>query len=76
MFLAVQIETEQAVNSAEDILAVDGVDARWVGPSDLAKSMGVDTSTPQGAQARDAAILSVMEACRKTGKIPGSLRGQ
>ena len=71
VLLAVQIETEQAVNCAEEILAVDGVDACWVGPSDLAKSMGVDPSTPEGAEARDAAILSVLEACRKTGKIPG-----
>ena len=60
-----------AKSLAEEILAVDGVDACWVGPSDLAKSMGVDPSTPEGAEARDAAILSVLEACRKTGKIPG-----
>lgn len=39
--LAVQIESEEAVANAEEILAVDGVDAVFVGPSDLAASMGL-----------------------------------
>ncbi|GHG44772.1 2,4-dihydroxyhept-2-ene-1,7-dioic acid aldolase [Sinomonas cellulolyticus] len=38
--LAVQIETAEAVSNVEDILAVDGVDAIFIGPSDLAASMG------------------------------------
>ena len=71
LLLAVQIESIEAVEQAEEIMAVDGVDACWIGPGDLAASMGVDLSTPEGAQAHDAAIRSVLEACRKTGKIPG-----
>jgi 4-hydroxy-2-oxoheptanedioate aldolase len=71
VFLAVQIESAQAVELAEDILAVPGVDGCWVGPADLAASMGVDPETPEGRQARDAAILRVADACRSTGKIPG-----
>ncbi|MEZ2391471.1 aldolase/citrate lyase family protein [bacterium RCC_150] len=39
--LTVQIETEQSVGAVEEILAVDGVDAIFVGPSDLAASMGL-----------------------------------
>ncbi|WP_433874229.1 HpcH/HpaI aldolase family protein [Sinomonas atrocyanea] len=38
--LAVQIETAEAVANVEEILAVDGVDAIFIGPSDLAASMG------------------------------------
>ena len=38
--LAVQIETAEAVENVNDILAVDGVDAIFIGPSDLAASMG------------------------------------
>lgn len=38
--LTVQIETTEAVANVEEILAVDGVDAIFVGPSDLAASMG------------------------------------
>jgi 4-hydroxy-2-oxoheptanedioate aldolase len=71
VFLAVQIETAQAVARAEEILAVDGVDACWIGPVDLASSMGVDPGTPDGKAQHDRAILSVLDACRRTGKIPG-----
>src|SRR5207302_9342148 len=67
VFLAVQIESAQAVDCAEEIMAVDGVDGCWIGPADLARSMGVDQNTP----AHEAAIMRVLDACRKTGKIPG-----
>lgn len=39
--LTVQIESAAAVAEAERILAVDGVDAVFIGPSDLAASMGL-----------------------------------
>ena len=39
--LTVQIETAEGVNNAEEILSTDGVDAVFVGPSDLAASMGL-----------------------------------
>ncbi|MGW9020620.1 HpcH/HpaI aldolase family protein [Leucobacter chromiiresistens] len=39
--LTVQIESAAAVADAERILAVDGVDAVFIGPSDLAASMGL-----------------------------------
>jgi 4-hydroxy-2-oxoheptanedioate aldolase len=67
VFLAVQIETDQAVGSAEEIMAVEGVDGCWVGPNDLALSMGTEIGTPEHTEA----IESVIEACRKTGKFPG-----
>ena len=67
VFLAVQIETAQAAEYAEEILAVAGVDGCWIGPADLARSLGV----AMGAPAHQAAILRVLEACRHTGKIPG-----
>ena len=71
VFLAVQIETVQAVENAEAILAVEGVDGCWIGPSDLGKSMGVDRDTDAGFRAHRAMIARVAEACRKTGKIAG-----
>lgn len=40
----VMIETVQAVNSIDDILAVPGIDAVFVGPNDLALSAGVEPS--------------------------------
>ena len=69
--MAVQIESKTAVDHAEEILAVDGVDGCWIGPIDLANSMGVDLSTPEGSKVHEAAILKVLDACQKTGKIPG-----
>ncbi|MBT2485158.1 MULTISPECIES: HpcH/HpaI aldolase/citrate lyase family protein [unclassified Microbacterium] len=39
--LTVQIETVAGVDAAADIAAVDGVDAVFVGPSDLSASMGL-----------------------------------
>jgi 4-hydroxy-2-oxoheptanedioate aldolase len=71
IFLAVQIESVQAVEQAEEILAVEGVDGCWIGPTDLAKSMGIDLNTPAGRSAHEAAILQVLAACRKTHKLPG-----
>jgi 4-hydroxy-2-oxoheptanedioate aldolase len=76
VFLAVQIESERAANHAEDILAVEGVDGCWIGPADLANSMGVDPDTTAGSEAREAVILSVLEACHRTGKIPGIAGGE
>ena len=67
IFLAVQIESAPAVERAEDIMAVEGVDACWIGPHDLSASMG----TAPGTDEHTAAIRSVIAACRKTGKIPG-----
>jgi 4-hydroxy-2-oxoheptanedioate aldolase len=67
VLLAVQIETAQAAEHAEEIMAVQGVDGCWIGPMDLARSMGVGVGTP----AHQEAVLHVLNACRKTGKFPG-----
>lgn len=75
VFLAVQIESNLAVEHAEEIMAVDGIDGCWIGPADLAKSMGVDLSTKEGKKAHEAAILKVLDVCRKTKKIPGIWAG-
>lgn len=37
----VQIESEEAVRNVEEIAAVEGVDALFVGPSDLSHSLGI-----------------------------------
>ena len=75
VFLAVQIESVQAKDHAEEIMAVDGVDGCWIGPNDLAMSMGIDRNTPEGQAAHTEAIESIIEACKKTNKIPGISTG-
>jgi 4-hydroxy-2-oxoheptanedioate aldolase len=70
-FLAVQIESPEAVRNAEEILAVDGVDACWVGPFDLAISMGLTPGKQSDSHEHAMALEHVLAACRNTGKVPG-----
>ncbi len=67
--LTVQIETEAGVAAAAEIAAVDGVDAVFVGPSDLSASMGL-----LGRQTHPdvvAAIETVFAAVKGAGKPVG-----
>ncbi len=65
--IIVQLETREGLERAAEIFAVDGVDGCMIGPSDLGLSMGV----PFGSDEHEAAILHILEACRRAGKIPG-----
>lgn len=67
VFLAVQIETAEGLENVEAIMAVEGVDGCWLGPADLALSLGV----AQGSEPHSAAIRRIYRACRQAGKIPG-----
>ncbi len=70
VFLAVQIETIEAVEHAEETMGVQGVDGCWIGPHDLGRSMGVDRTTAEGSEAHTAAIRRAIAACHKTNKVP------
>ncbi|MDP8922955.1 MAG: aldolase/citrate lyase family protein [Chloroflexota bacterium] len=75
LFVAVQIESIQAVENCEAIMSVPGVDGCWTGPADLALSMGIDPRR-QGEDDRHArALEKIIEACKNTGKIPGIAAG-
>jgi 4-hydroxy-2-oxoheptanedioate aldolase len=71
VFLAVQIESIQAVENAEAILATPGVDGCWVGPADLGLSMGIHPRDKDADERHARALERVVQACRNTGKIPG-----
>lgn len=71
MFVAVQLESITAVENAEAIMAVDGVDGCWAGPADMALSMGIDPRRAAEDDRHARALEKVVEACRNTGKIPG-----
>lgn len=67
--LFVQIETRAGVAAAAEIAAVDGVDGVFVGPADLAASMGL-----LGQQRHpdvEAAVLQTFDAVRATGTPVG-----
>jgi 4-hydroxy-2-oxoheptanedioate aldolase len=69
--LIVQIETAEAVARIPEIAAVDGVDGLFIGPSDLAASMGhgADIAHPEVR----AAIRGAIAAIRAAGKPAGIL---
>ncbi|WP_299169165.1 HpcH/HpaI aldolase/citrate lyase family protein [uncultured Arthrobacter sp.] len=67
--VTVQIESTAAVDSVKDILQVDGVDAIFVGPSDLAASMGL-LGQQEHPEVR-AAVEHCLEAAKKAGKPAG-----
>lgn len=71
LFVAVQIESIQAVENAEAILSVPGVDGCWIGPADLALSMGIHPRDATNDERHARAIERVVQACRNTGKVPG-----
>ena len=71
LFLAIQIESSQAVDNAEAIMSTPGVDGCWIGPADLALSLGVDPRHMHEDERHMRALERVIEACRNTGKIPG-----
>jgi len=70
--LIVQIEHIEAVNHVDEILSVEGVDAYFIGPSDLAISMGIKPGLDQTNPDHVAAITKVIEAGKKHG-VPGGL---
>jgi len=69
--VVVQIETQAALGNLEEIAAVDGVDALFIGPSDLAADMGHlgNSAHPDVRAAIDKAIGRIV----KTGKRAGIL---
>lgn len=71
LFVAIQIETAEAVKNAEAILATPGVDGCWVGPSDLSLSLGFHPSKMDEREEHARALEAVLKACANTGKIPG-----
>lgn len=67
--ITVMIETPKAVENADAIASVPGIDCLLVGSSDLSMEMGIpgDTGNPKV----QAAVDKVIAACVKHGKWPG-----
>jgi 4-hydroxy-2-oxoheptanedioate aldolase len=69
----VQVETRAALDQLEAIAAVDGVDGVFIGPSDLAASLG-HLGNPQHPDVQ-AAIKDAVDRLKKVGKPAGMLTG-
>lgn len=70
-FVAIQVETLGAVEYAEQIAALDGVDLLFVGPADLSLALGVVGQF--GHEKLWEAIDRVAAACKKHGKAWGAV---
>jgi len=71
MCVLIQIETPKGVEALDDILAVDGVDGVFIGPSDLSASMGHigNPAHPDVQAVIEESIAKIVAA----GKAPGIL---
>jgi 4-hydroxy-2-oxoheptanedioate aldolase len=67
--VCVQLEHAAALENVDEILAVDGVDVFFIGPSDLSQSMGYP-GDPK-AEPVAAAIGQTLASITAAGKIPG-----
>jgi len=67
--VCVQLEHTTAIRNVHEILAVEGVDVFFIGPSDLSQSMGFPGNA--NAEPVKAAIEETLRKIIGTGKIPG-----
>jgi 4-hydroxy-2-oxoheptanedioate aldolase len=67
VLLVVQVETREGVEAADEIAAVDGVDVVFVGPGDLAVSLGC----APGSDEHTEAVHTVIDAAIRAEKLVG-----
>lgn len=65
------IETAAALDAIDEILAVDGLDGVFVGPSDLSLALSGGTRIDPAGPEVDRAVVFVQERAAACGKIPG-----
>src|SRR5262249_61472376 len=69
--VAVMIETADGVAAADEIVAVHGVDAVYVGPNDLAITHGMPPSADAFSDEHAELVARVLAACQRHGVVPG-----
>src|SRR4051812_4523998 len=67
----VMIETVEAVQNVDAIMAVEGVTGCFIGPNDLMLSMGLSANEIGPGTAHEEAMMKVLAACKKAGKAAG-----
>jgi 4-hydroxy-2-oxoheptanedioate aldolase len=65
------IETKTAIAHLDEILAVPGIDAVYVGPSDLSLTLGLPPRMDHDDQSFQDARLTIAKACRQRGITAG-----
>jgi 4-hydroxy-2-oxoheptanedioate aldolase len=65
------IETRQAVEAVDEILAVPGIDAAYIGPADLSLTYGLPPAVDQDGDPFESALATVVASCQRHGVTPG-----
>jgi 4-hydroxy-2-oxoheptanedioate aldolase len=65
LLIVLQCEHIKAVEDADAIFSVPGIDAIFVGPNDLAASMRSKDSRPPSGEATTQALKHILETCKK-----------
>jgi 4-hydroxy-2-oxoheptanedioate aldolase len=71
ILIVLQCEHIQAVENADSIFSVPGIDAIFVGPNDLAASMRSKDGKPPSGEATTQALKHVLATCKKHGVPAG-----
>src|SRR3954469_8701189 len=67
----VMVETQAGVDAIDEIVAVPGVDAVYIGPNDLALGCGPGRQSYRDSEEVDALIQRIVEACGRAGVVAG-----
>lgn len=72
LFVALQIESVEAVSNIDEIIAVDGFDVLFIGPTDLSGSAGHlgDSHHPEVQSLIEAAEKKILAAGKAMGTVP------
>jgi len=65
------IETTQAIDNLDDILAVPGIDAVYVGPADLSITLGLGPGNHDESTLFTEALDTIAAACERAGVVSG-----
>ncbi len=68
---AVMIETADGLENLDEIVAVPGVDAVYIGPNDLALSLGLGRATYLTSSEMRGHIETILAKCRNAGVVAG-----
>src|SRR5438874_4002251 len=71
LLVVLQCEHITAVENADAIFSVPGIDAIFVGPNDLAASMRSKDNKPPSGKATKEAMDHILATCKKHGVAPG-----
>ena len=72
LIICPQIEDMEGVNNTEAIMAVDGMDVAYIGPSDLALSMGLTSADMFTHPDHVSAVAKILAGAQANGKPAGT----